>query len=173
MQKAVKDHRELADLLRLAHSAERAASYAYQGHAGSVRSLEEKAAIKKIEDDEWHHRAELLKIMQEHDIQVSTYYEWKYFIIGQIISLSCYFIGYFMPNYFAGRLESGNVNEYFRMQEMFNSIGITKYDDCMKEMAIKEKEHEIFFLELIKDHWMLPLFSTIFGWGPSKSFNEI
>jgi ferritin-like protein len=42
------NHPELIDLLQKAYSAERAASFAYQGHAGSVKSREEKEAIKQI-----------------------------------------------------------------------------------------------------------------------------
>ena len=45
-------HKELIDLLQRAYSAEKAASFAYQGHAGSVKDITEKAAIKQIEDDE-------------------------------------------------------------------------------------------------------------------------
>ena len=39
---------ELINLLQLAYSAERAASFAYQGHAGSVNETEDKIRIKEI-----------------------------------------------------------------------------------------------------------------------------
>jgi hypothetical protein len=92
---------ELKDLLQLAYSAERAASFAYQGHAGAINEWEDKIRIKEIEVDEWEHRAEVLKIMQEYEIPVSGWYETKYYIIGKIICYSCYVIGWFMPMYFA------------------------------------------------------------------------
>ena len=133
---------ELKDLLQLAYSAERAASFAYQGHAGAVKEPEDKKRIKEIEDDEWIHRADVLKIMQEYEIPISTWYEVKYFIIGKIICYSYYVIGWFMPMYFAGRLESGNVNEYFIMKDYFNQLNITKHDAILAEMGMKEKEHE-------------------------------
>jgi len=164
---------ELIDLLRLAHSAERAAAFAYQGHAAIAKDPKTKEGIKEIENDEWVHREEILEIMHAHGVRVSKWYEIKYFVIGKIISLSCFFIRMFLANYFAGRLESGNVNEYFRMQELFNELSITKYDDCLKEMAIKEKDHEDFFLDLIKEHWALPLFAAVFSWGPTKRFNTL
>jgi hypothetical protein len=44
---------ELKDLLQLAYSAERAASFAYQGHAGAINESEDKIRIKEIEVDEW------------------------------------------------------------------------------------------------------------------------
>ena len=79
-------HPKLCKLLQQAYSAERAASFAYQGHAGAVKNIKEKKAIKQIENDEWQHRAEVLKIMNAHNIPVSKYYEIKYFVVGKIIS---------------------------------------------------------------------------------------
>ena len=144
------DHKELIDLLKKAYSAEKAAAFAYQGHAGSVKDKDEKSAIKQIEDDEWNHRREVLEIMKHYDISISKYYEIRFHIIGKTISFSCYIIGWFMPFYFAGSLESGNVCEYFRMKHFFNGIGIKDHDQILYEMGIKEKEHEIYFLSKIK-----------------------
>lgn len=167
------NHPQLVKLLQQAYSAERAASFAYQGHAGSVKNKQEKNTIKQIETDEWNHRAEVLKIMQQYNIPVSTWYEIKFYIIGKIISFSCYIIGWFMPYYFAGRLESGNVCEYFRMMKYFHEIGITTQNTILFEMGIKEKEHEIYFLNSIENKKLLPFFEKIFAWGNHKSFNDI
>ena len=164
---------ELRNLLQLAYSAERAASFAYQGHAAVVKLQEEKKSIYQIELDEWEHRAEVLKIMQYYNVPISKWYEIKYYVIGKIISTSCYLIGWFMPMYFAGRLESGNVNEYFRMKDLFNAKGITKHDYILLEMGLKEKEHEIYFLNKIKQHKWLPFFEMVFNWGNTKSLNNI
>ena len=62
---------ELTDLLQIAYSAEKAAAFAYQGHAASVKNTEAKKAIRQIEIDEWKHREEVLKIMQQYNIPVS------------------------------------------------------------------------------------------------------
>src|SRR4051794_27839145 len=113
------DHKVLTDLLQRAYSAEKAAAFAYQGHAGSVKNKAEKTAIRQIELDEWNHRKEVLEIMRKYNIPVSRYYEFRFYVIGKIISFSCYIIGWFMPFFFAGRLESGNVCEYFRMMQYF------------------------------------------------------
>ena len=78
-----------------------------------------------------------------------------------------------MPIYFAGRLESGNVCEYIRMKDYFNKAGITKHDTVLYEMGVKEREHEDYFLELVKDSKLMPLFEKLFGWGITKSFNEV
>ncbi len=43
------DHPHLVDSLRKAYSAEKAASFAYIGHAGSLKSPEEKERVRQIE----------------------------------------------------------------------------------------------------------------------------
>ncbi len=165
--------KKLINLLQQAYSAEKAAAFAYQGHAGSVKDIAEKAAIKQIELDEWNHRKEVLEIMNIYDIPVSRYYEFRFHVIGKTISFSCYVIGWFMPYYFAGRLESGNVCEYFRMMHYFHEIGILEHNEVLYEMGIKEKEHEIYFLSKIKNKKLLPFFEKLFSWGSNKSFNDI
>ncbi len=166
-------HKKLINLLQSAYSAEKAAAFAYQGHAGSVKDLSEKKEIKQIEDDEWGHRKEVLLIMQEYEIPISKYYELRFYLIGKCISASCYVIGWFMPFYFAGSLESGNVCEYFRMKQYFNSLGISKHDAILYEMGIKEKEHEVYFLSKIEKNNLLPIFEKLFNWGNKKSFNNV
>ena len=167
------NHPKLVDLLQQAYSAEKAASFAYQGHAASVKSPEEKAAIKQIERDEWVHRKEVLQIMNDFNVPISKWYEFKFYVIGKVISSSCHVIGWFMPFYFAGRLESGNVCEYFRMKQYFNSLGITAYDQLLYDMGMKEKEHEVYFLEKIKTNKFLPFYEKYFSWGKDSSFNNI
>lgn len=166
-------HKKLADLLQRAYSAEKAAAFAYQGHAGSVKDKEERSAIKQIELDEWNHRREVLHIMQQYNIPISKYYEFRFHVIGKIISYSCYVIGWFMPFFFAGRLESGNVCEYFRMMQYFHELGIIEHNKILFEMGIKEKEHEVYFLGKIKNKKLLPFFERLFGWGSNKSFNDV
>lgn len=167
------NHPQLVKLLRLAYSAEKAAALAYVGHADSVTDPDEKIAIKQIEMDEWGHRETVLSIMRRHGVSISSYNEVKYGIIGRIISLCCHVIGWFMPFYFAGRLESGNVCEYFVMMRYFNDLGITEHDDVLYEMGMKEKEHELYFRKSIEHHPLLPLFERAFGWGNFSSFNDV
>lgn len=166
-------HPALVDLLQKAYSAEKAAAFAYQGHAASVKDPEEKMHIRQIEEDEWNHRKEVLGIMKDFNIPVSRWYELRFHLIGKSISLSCHVIGWFMPFYFAGRLESGNVCEYFRMKQYFNTLGISKYDTMLYDMGIKEKEHEVYFLQKIKTNRLLPFFEKWFGWGKDQSFNNV
>jgi rubrerythrin len=162
----------LINLLKQAYSAEKAAAFAYQGHAGSVKNIDEKKAIKQIEIDEWNHRQEVLKLMNHYRVPISNWYEVKNYFIGKTISGSCYVIGRFMPFYFAGDLESGNVCEYIRMKRLFNALGITAHDEVLYEMALKEKEHEVYFYKVIENNKWLPFFEKVFSWG-NKSKNDI
>ena len=167
------EHPVLVDLLQRAYSAEKAAAFAYIGHAASVKDPEAKAAIHQIEIDEWNHRSEVLLIMETYNISISKKYELKFHMLGRVIAASCHVIGRFMPFYFAGRLESGNVCEYFRMMHFFHELGINDHDDVLYEMGIKEKEHEVYFLAQIKEDKLLPLFEKIFSWGSSTGYNDV
>lgn len=167
------NHPALVELLQRAYSAERAASFAYIGHAGSLKDPVAKAAVKQIENDEWDHRRHVLAIMQRYEIPVSRWFELRYYLIGKIISGSCYLIGWFMPYFFAGKLESGNVCEYFVMLHYFHSLGIKEHDQILYEMGMKEKEHEVYFLEQIKNSRWLPFFEKIFAWGKKSSLNDV
>ena len=173
MQQKIQLQKELIDLLKQAYSAEKAAAFAYQGQAGSVKDPEAKKAIRQIEIEEWNHREEVLRIMNKYGIPISKYYELRFHIVGKIISFSCYVIGWFMPYFFAGKLESGNVCEYFRMMHFFHSLGITQHDKVLYEMGIKEKEHEVYFLSQIKNDKLLPIFEKLFSWGKHKSYNDV
>lgn len=167
------NHPKLVKQLQMAYSAEKAAALAYIGHATSVNDPDAKIAIKQIEMDEWGHRETVLSIMRRYDVPISRYKEMKYAIVGRILSLSCHVIGWFMPCYFAGRLESGNVCEYFVMMHYFNELGITEHDEVLYEMGLKEKQHEVYFQKSIANSRLLPLFERIFQWGNQHSSNDV
>jgi rubrerythrin len=167
------DHPKLITLLQKAYSAEKAAAFAYVGHAGSLKNEEEKKEIRQIELDEWEHRAYVLHIMNQYSIPISRRYEIQFYIIGKVISAGCYAIGWFMPYFFAGRLESGNVCEYFVMMKYFRELEIKDHDQVLYEMGIKEKEHEVYFLGKIKSSKWLTAFEKLFGWGKYKSMNDV
>jgi hypothetical protein len=166
-------NRALYDSLQKAYSAERAACFAYVGHAAALRDPDAKAEIQKIENDEWDHRREVLKIMQRWNVPTSRRYEAKYWLIGKVIGLSCHVIGRFMPYFFAGKLESGNVCEYFIMLRQFRELGINDHDVALYEMGVREKEHEVYFQDVIKDERWLPLFEKVFNWGAETTLNDV
>jgi rubrerythrin len=72
------DHPKLIELLQRAYSAEKAAAFAYIGHANSLKGATEKAAVKQIEIDEWQHRENVLALMQKYNVPISRYYEFRF-----------------------------------------------------------------------------------------------
>jgi hypothetical protein len=166
-------HPALAMLLQRAYSGEMAAALAYVGHARSLRCPQAKSAVKQIEDDEWKHRQNVLALMRKYEVPVSRAYEAYFFCIGKIIALSCHVIGRFMPYFFAGKLESGNVCEYFVMMRYFHELGIHDHDEMLYEMGMKEKEHEMYFLAQIEGDRFLPFFERVFSWGREKKINDV
>jgi hypothetical protein len=166
-------HPALVDLLQRAYSAEMAAANAYIGHAHSLKNRAAKDAVRQIEIDEWNHRAHVLTIMRQYGVPVSRWYEIWYFLVGHVIAGSCHVIGWFMPYFFAGKLESGNVCEYIVMMRYFHELGIHEHDDCLYEMGLKEKEHEVYFLSQIRPSPLLPYFERVFAWGEKSKLNDV
>lgn len=166
-------HPALVRLLQKAYSGEKAAAFAYIGHARSLKDPAAKAAVRQIEEDEWKHRENVRALMDRYGVPVSRWLEVKLHIIGRIISASCHVIGRFMPFFFAGKLESGNVCEYFVMMRHFHSLGIREHDAMLYEMGMKEKEHEVYFLGQIRKDRLMPLFERLFAWGPGKTANDV
>ncbi len=80
------DHPPLVELLQRAYSAEKAAAFAYVGHASSLKDPASKAAVNQIEIDEWNHRKHVLALMQKYEVPVSRYYEARFYLIGKAIS---------------------------------------------------------------------------------------
>ena len=167
------DHPDLMSSLQLAYSAERAAAIAYVGHARSLRNESEREHVRSIERDEWDHRRHILAIMEEYRIPVSHWLEIKHFVIGKLIGAACHVIGRFMPYFFAGKLESGNVCQYFVMIQHFRSLGISKHDELLWEMGMKEKDHEVYFLQMVSNERWLPWFERVFHWGKTSSSNNV
>src|SRR5262249_49764359 len=74
-------------------------------------------------------------------------------------------IGWFLPMYFAGRLESGNTEEYAIAALHAARLGLTDFARELKVMSAVEKEHELFFLGVISGHPWLPFVLRVLKWG--------
>ena len=156
---------QLIHILQGAYSGELAAGFAYRGHWKSVRNPDERAAIRKIEQEEWVHRKRVGEILASLGSGPRRLREVKLWLIGRTIGLACHFTGWFMPMYFAGRLESGNVIEYEVAASRAAALGLTEFETDLLGMASVEKEHELYFLNIITGHRLLPVVSGVFGWG--------
>jgi len=169
----LREHSELFRRLRRAHSAQKALALEYKRQAAAMRDPWEKKGMCQIENDEWKQREILLGIMKKYGVPVSLYYEVKYRIIGKIISIGSRMSGRFVRFYFAGKQESENVCEYFRMMKCFHSLGVHNHDRIIYALSMNEREHERYFLNNIRNHKLLPLFEKIFSWGRKKSSDHL
>jgi len=163
---------ELIRILQGAYSGELAAGFAYRGHWKSVKNTDERAAIQKIENEEWVHRKRVGQMLAELGSAPLRHREAKLWMIGRSIGISCHLIGWFLPMYFAGRLESGNVIEYEDAAAHAAALGLETYEADLRVMATVEKEHELYFLGVIRGHRMLPLMHSIFNWGLNNQTAE-
>ena len=160
------DHRRrLITILRNAYSGEQAAALAYRGHWHSIGEHPEADEIRRIEEEEWYHRREVGKMLAELGSSPAPHKEIRTWIVGRILGLGCHLIGWFLPMYFAGRLERGNAGEYDRAAHHATRLGLDAFARELDIMARVEEEHEVFFRGVIAGHPMLPRMKRILGWG--------
>jgi demethoxyubiquinone hydroxylase (CLK1/Coq7/Cat5 family) len=155
----------LVRILQNAYSGEIAAALAYRGHWRSLRESPEKIRIRQIEDEEWDHRRRVGGWLVELDARPRPMREKVFWTIGRILGLTCHISGWFMPMYFAGRLESQNSAEYEDAAVFARELSM---DECLTDlldMARVELEHEVFFREMVTGHRLLPVMKRVFGWS--------
>jgi demethoxyubiquinone hydroxylase (CLK1/Coq7/Cat5 family) len=158
-------HENLIRILQNAYSGEIAAAFAYRGHWKSLDQSAEKDRIKEIEAEEWHHRERVGRWLETLDAKPRRLREMAFWSIGRTLGLSCHLSGWFMPMYFAGRLESGNVVEYEGAASYARELKMNECVDDLLDMARVEAEHEIFFREMVAGHRLLPMMRKLFGWS--------
>ena len=155
----------LIRILQNAYSGEIAAAYAYRGHWKSLRESPEKARIKEIEAEEWDHRTRVGEWLAKLDAKPNAVREKIFWTIGRVIGAACFLSGWFMPMYFAGRLESGNVVEYEDAAALARELDMPECSRDLLDMARVEAEHELFFREMVTGHRLLPAMKRVFGWS--------
>lgn len=155
----------LIRILQNAHAGEIAAAYAYRGQWRSLRDSPEKIRIKEIEAEEWDHRRRVGEWLEKLGAKPRPLREKVFWTIGNILGPSCYISGWFMPMYFAGRLESQNSVEYEDAAVFARELGMDECVEDLLDMARVEVEHEVFFHETIAGHRLLPIMRRVFGWS--------
>ncbi len=143
-------------VLQNAHAGELAAAYAYTGHYKSlfVTSAIEKKEIKKIRDEELHHRQRICEMLQEQGAKPRRLRELTFACIGLTIGFLCLFGGWFIPMYGAGKLESTNIFEYEVAARLAYSAGHHQYIDELLAFGELEWDHEVFFRKKTKGHFL-------------------
>ncbi len=155
----------LIRILQNAYSGEVAAAYAYRGHWRSLKDSPERTRICEIEAEEWDHRERVGAWLEKLGGTPNPRREKVFWTIGKFLGHSCFISGWFMPMYFAGRLESRNSVEYEDAAAYARELGM---EDCVADlldMARVEVEHEIFFHETVAGHRLLPIMKVIFRWS--------
>jgi rubrerythrin len=144
--------KKLITLLQLAYSAERAAALAYRGHWHSVVDIDERAHIKQIEDEEWHHRELVGEMLAKLKAVPNRQREIRSLLLGRALGFLCHLMGWFAPMYGAGRLESRNIREYETAARYARDCGHEEFIDCLLTMAEVEWEHEYYFRSRVLLH---------------------
>jgi demethoxyubiquinone hydroxylase (CLK1/Coq7/Cat5 family) len=155
----------LIRILQNAHAGELAAAYAYRGHWKSLRESSEKQEIKKIEEEEWEHRRCIEKWLAHFEAKPRALREAAFWTIGRTLGVTCFVSGWFMPMYFAGRLESQNVQEYVEAAKWARELEMEDCVELMMEMSDTEQRHEDFFKAVVQKHKLLPIMKKVFRWG--------
>ncbi len=155
----------LIRILQNAHAGEVAAAYAYRGHWKSLKDSPEKERIKEIEAEEWDHRDRVGHWLKKLGAKPRPLREKIFWTIGNFLGPSCHISGWFMPMYFAGRLESQNSVEYEDAAVFAKELGMEECVEDLRDMARVELEHEEFFRETVTGHRLLPVMKRVFGWG--------
>jgi len=147
----------LVQQLQLAHAGELAAARAYRGHARSVRRPDERAAIVRIEADEWGHRRRVRLMLESLGAGPSARRERVMGLVGKIIGFLCYVSGWFFPMYGAGWIERRNVHEYLDAAVFATQAGRSDLVEPLLAMAEVEWDHERFFRTKAAGHWLCRL----------------
>lgn len=154
---------KLIALLQLAYSGELAAAYAYRGHWHSVRRQDEREAIRTVEEDEWRHRSLIGEMLKQLGSGPKKSREVRATIIGRTLGVLCRVMGWLVPMYGAGKLESRNVREYETAARYARDCGQLDFVECLLEMAEVEWDHEHYFRTCVLKHALgrrLPLWPS-------------
>jgi len=137
--------RALIRVLQGAYSGERAAAFAYEGHARSVSDPIERADISKIRAQELEHRERVGRMFEVLGAAPDPRLEAVLTAVGRTISALCLVGGWFIPMYGAGRLEAGNIVEYEIAARLAAGAGLGELVDPLLGMAEVEWDHELYF----------------------------
>ena len=151
---------KLITILQLAYSGELAAGYAYRGHWHSLTQPEERARVKQIEEEEWHHRKLVGEMLQSLGAGPNKRRELRATLVGRTLGFLCHVSGWFAPMYGAGRLESRNIVEYETAARYARECGRTDLIDCLLTMAEVEWDHEHYFRSCVLRHRWSKRFSV-------------
>jgi demethoxyubiquinone hydroxylase (CLK1/Coq7/Cat5 family) len=160
------DRKKLVRILQYAHAGELGAARAYHGHWRAVTAPDEVEGIRRIEKEEWVHRAAVRRMLTTLKAEPLLPLELTIGAIGATLGALCPVSGWFFPMYFAGRLEFGNVDQYEDAALHAERLGLKEMARELHAMTVTEREHELFFMNKVEGHSLLPFAQIVFRWGP-------
>lgn len=170
----LKEHRKaLVGILRYAHAGELGAAYAYRGHWRAVTAPDDVEGIRRIEEEEWAHRKMVRHMLRELGARPFFPLEILLGAVGRTVGLLCHVTGWFLPMYFAGRLEFGNVDQYEDAAFHARRLGLKGMEKTLHAMTLTEREHELFFMNKVEGHPLLPALQFILRWGPIEKRKKL
>jgi demethoxyubiquinone hydroxylase (CLK1/Coq7/Cat5 family) len=151
---------QLIRLLQDAHAGELAATYAYEGHALSLRDPQhanDEREIRRIQREEIEHRECVARMLRSLGAEPRPRRERLMGFIGHVIWRLCLWSrpvwgSWFLAMFGAGWLESTNVGEYLRAAAWAKAAGQTDFVEDLLRMAEVEREHEAFFRRRCQAH---------------------
>jgi rubrerythrin len=155
----------LIAILRSAYSGELAAALAYRGHWKSLSDPGERAAVARIEREEWTHRADVGTLLRGLGAKPHQLRDVLMSVIGTSVAVSCHLGNRILPLYFAGKLEHSNIAEYEHAAACARDLKLPDYERALLEMAETERGHEDFFRRAVAPHPWLPALRRLFHWG--------
>jgi hypothetical protein len=153
----------LIRILQHAYSGERAAAYAYRGHWQASSDPGERERIAQIEQEEWHHRQQVGRLLGELGGRPARARELRATLMGRTLQALCHVSGWFAPMWAAGKLERRNIVEYEDAARDAIACGRADFLDCLLEMAEVEWEHEAYFRSKVEGHPLTRVFKL---WPP-------
>ncbi|HUR25234.1 MAG TPA: demethoxyubiquinone hydroxylase family protein [Candidatus Thermoplasmatota archaeon] len=143
--------------LRLAYAGELGAARGYAGHWRSIRRPRragQRVAVRRIMREELEHRAHVGQMLAELGRRPSRLRDAWMWCIGTAIAASCFVGGWYLPMYGAGRIERRNIWEYEHAARLAAQAGLHRYVEGLLAMAEVEWDHERYFHDQVRGHWL-------------------
>jgi demethoxyubiquinone hydroxylase (CLK1/Coq7/Cat5 family) len=150
--------------LQGAYSGELAAARAYNGHWRSLSDPDERAHIRRVEEEELHHRELVGRMLADLGAGPRAWRELFFGTLGRILSALCFVSGYFAAMHGAGRLEEKNVAEYADAARYAALAGLGHLCDDLLAMSEVEHDHQRYFRARTEAHWLsglVPMWPTL------------
>lgn len=139
--------------LKVAYSTEIGASTAYRGHAAATREPEVRAEIRRVLDDELHHRAAVGALLDELGARPWWWLELAFRLVGTVIGAGCHVWGGWASCFGAAQFELGGAGDYRRAARAAHAAGRADLVPRLERYKAQEEDHRRFFLSLAQWYW--------------------